>query len=60
MSLERLFYPRGVAVVGSMSPGKLGCELVKQMLAGGYAGDLFAVNPKAEGFGGKQIGRAHV
>jgi len=52
MSLERLFYPRGVAVVGSMSPGKLGCELVKQMLAGGYAGDLFAVNPKAEGFGG--------
>ena len=52
MSLDALFYPRGVAVVGSMSAGKLGCELVKQMQAGGYAGALYAVNPKAEGYAG--------
>jgi len=48
MSIERLFYPRGVAVVGSTSEGKLGLELVRQILEGGYK-DLFAVNPKAQG-----------
>lgn len=49
MRLERLFYPRGVAVVGSMSAGKLGAALVQQIQAGGFTGDLFAVNPKGEG-----------
>jgi len=52
--LERLFYPRGVAVIGSASEGKLGYELIRQMRDGGYGqasghGRLFAVNPKAEG-----------
>ena len=49
MSLEALFTPRAVAVIGSMSPGKLGAVLLKQLIDGGYAGDLFAVNPKAAG-----------
>jgi len=48
MSIQSLFYPRGVAVVGSTSEGKLGYELIRQILDGGYH-DLFAVNPKAEG-----------
>jgi len=43
-----LFYPRGVAVVGSTSEGKLGYELIRQILDGGYR-NLFAVNPKAQG-----------
>lgn len=51
--LERLFYPRGVAVVGSASEGKLGYELIRQMRQGGYGGaeakGLFVVNPKGEG-----------
>ena len=48
MSLHSLFYPRGVAVVGSTAEGKLGYELISQMLDGGYR-DIFAVNPKAQG-----------
>ena len=48
MSIQNLFTPRGVAVVGSTSEGKLGYELIRQILRGGYQ-DVFAVNPKAQG-----------
>ena len=48
MSIKDLFYPRGVAVIGSTSEGKLGWELIRQMLDGGYR-DIYAVNPKAQG-----------
>ena len=48
MSLHPLFYPRNVALVGSVSEGKIGFELLRQMLKGGYR-DAFAVNPKAQG-----------
>ncbi len=48
MSLQSLFYPRGVAVIGSASEGKLGYELIRQILDGGYE-HVFAVNPKAQG-----------
>jgi len=48
MSLQSLFYPRGVAVVGSTSEGKIGYELIRQILDGGYR-EVFAVNPRAQG-----------
>ena len=48
MTIDKLFYPRGVAVVGSASEGRLGYELIRQVLDGGYQ-DVFAVNPKAQG-----------
>lgn len=48
MSIQSLFYPRGVAVIGSTTEGKLGYQLIRQIMAGGYK-DLFAVNPKAQG-----------
>jgi acetyltransferase len=53
-ALDCLFYPRGVAVIGSASEGKLGYELIRQIHEGGYGvsselGRLFVVNPKAEG-----------
>ena len=52
-ALERLFYPRGVVVIGSASKGKLGYELLRQMCDGGYGAlegqRLFVVNPKSEG-----------
>jgi acyl-CoA synthetase (NDP forming) len=54
MSIDKLFYPRGVAVIGSMSAGKLGYELARQIVEGGYCGagrGLYAVNPKAQGCG---------
>jgi acyl-CoA synthetase (NDP forming) len=47
MSLQSLFYPRGVAVTGSMAEGKLGYELVKQLVEGG-ATNIYACNPKAQ------------
>src|SRR5271157_1900475 len=52
MDLNRFFYPRSVAIIGSMSPGKLGARLADQILDGGYSGNLAAVNPKAEGSAG--------
>jgi acetyltransferase len=48
MTLDLLFSPRGVAVVGSTTPGKIGYELVKQIVDGGFE-QVFAVNPKAQG-----------
>lgn len=48
MSLRELFYPRGVAVIGSTSKGKLGYELIKQIVDGGYE-HVYAVNPKGQG-----------
>ena len=48
MTLHHLFYPRNVALVGSVAEGKIGFELLRQMLKGGYR-DVFAVNPKAQG-----------
>lgn len=48
MSLGKLFYPRGVAVIGSTSKGKLGYELIRKIVNGGY-NDVCAVNPKGQG-----------
>jgi acetyltransferase len=47
-TLDRLFSPRAVAVVGSATPGKIGYELVKQIVDGGFE-QVYAVNPKAQG-----------
>jgi len=48
ISMRSLFYPRGVAIVGSMSEGKIGYELVRQVLDGGFQ-EVYAVNPNARG-----------
>ena len=48
MSLQSFFYPRGVAVIGSASEGRIGHELTRQLLDGGYQ-EVFVVNPKARG-----------
>jgi len=47
-SLELLFHPRAVAVFGSVKRGKIGHQLVTQLVQGGFPGRLSAVNPKAE------------
>jgi acetyltransferase len=47
-AIHRLFYPRGVAVVGSTGAGKIGYELIRQIRDGGFQ-DVYAVNPKARG-----------
>jgi acetyltransferase len=46
--LESLLYPHSVAVIGaSRNPGKVGYELVANLVKGGFAGDLILVNPTA-------------
>jgi acyl-CoA synthetase (NDP forming) len=47
--VARLFRGNSVAVVGaSTSPGKLGHEILANILNGGYQGRIYPVNPKAE------------
>ncbi|MCR4433331.1 MAG: acetate--CoA ligase family protein [Caldiserica bacterium] len=48
MSFKELFYPRSVAVAGSVSEGKLGYFLIKQLLEGGFE-KVYALNPKGQG-----------
>lgn len=51
--IDRFFCPRSVAVIGaSYTPGKPGHEVIRNILANGYGGQLFLVNPK----GGELLG----
>jgi len=50
MQLQELYYPRGVAVSGSVTPGKLGAVLIGRLVEGGFP-HIYAVNPKAQGSG---------
>ena len=46
---QALFQPRGVLIAGASShPGKFGFVSLHNVLAGGYAGRVFATNPKGE------------
>jgi len=46
--LDRLCEPGAVAVVGSVKPGKIGHQLLTQLVEGGFPGALYAVNPGSE------------
>ena len=47
--LEELFCPDSVAVIGaSRSVGKVGHEIVANLLAGGFGGQIVPVNPSAD------------
>ncbi len=48
MSIDCLFNPRGIALVGSVSKGRLGYFILQQILEGGYQ-SVYAVNPRGEG-----------
>jgi acetyltransferase len=46
-NLHKIFQPRRIAVVGaSDSPSKVGNQVLRNLLAGAFPGDLYAVNPK--------------
>jgi len=52
MSLERFFNPKSVAIVGaSREPGKVGYEILTNIINAGYEGKIFPVNPKAQEIG---------
>lgn len=47
-SLQPLLYPRGVAVVGARSNGSgVGAAILRSIVEGRYAGDLYVVHPRA-------------
>jgi len=49
MSLQSFFHPKSVAVIGaSRQKGKVGFEMLTNLIAGGYRGKIFPVNPKSE------------
>lgn len=48
VDLESLFRPRSVAVVGaSRRPGSIGWQVLHNLVAGGFQGMVFPVNPRA-------------
>lgn len=51
-TLQTLFYPDSIAIIGaSRDPKKIGAIVLANLLASGYQGKLFPVNPKAENIG---------
>jgi len=52
MSLKRFFNPRSVAIVGaSREPGKVGYEILTNIINAGYEGRIFPINPKTDKIG---------
>jgi len=49
MALKKFFNPSSVAIVGaSRTKGKVGYEILRSMLDGGYKGGIFPINPNTE------------
>ena len=49
MSLEKFFNPESVAIVGaSQTKGKVGYEILTNMVKAGFKGEIFPVNHKAK------------
>jgi acyl-CoA synthetase (NDP forming) len=47
--LRAFFHPSSIAVIGaSDSAGKLGHEILKNLVEGGFPGALYPINPKSE------------
>ena len=47
--LESLLYPKNIAVIGaSRTPGKVGHEIVANLIEGGFQGEIIPVNPAAD------------
>ena len=55
--VDALFRPRRVAVVGSVSEGKIGRVLIDQLLQGGFR-NVYAINPRAQGVDGAPAARS--
>jgi acetyltransferase len=49
MSLESFFNPKSVAIIGaSRQKGKVGYEILANLIQGGYPGKIYPVNPNAD------------
>ncbi|MGH3368261.1 MAG: acetate--CoA ligase family protein [Nocardioidaceae bacterium] len=54
-SMNRIMKPRSIAVIGaSNEDGKIGNSVMKNLINGGYQGDIFPINPKSDEVLGKK------
>ena len=54
-AMDRIMNPRAVAVIGaSEGEGKIGNSVMKNIINGGYPGELYPINPKADQILGKK------
>ncbi|MEV6721680.1 acetate--CoA ligase family protein [Streptomyces xanthochromogenes] len=54
-SMRRLMQPRSVAVIGaSNEPGKIGHSVMRNLVDGGYSGEIHPVNPRAHDIQGRK------
>jgi len=54
--IGRMFNPKSIAFIGASAQlGKWGNMLMTNVLAGGYEGDVYLVNPKAEKIAGRKV-----
>ncbi len=55
VGLQLLFEPRSVAIIGaSTTPGKVGHDILRNMLSSGFAGEVYPVNLHADEILGKK------
>ncbi len=54
-TMNRMMHPKAVAVIGaSNEQGKLGNSVMRNLIDGGFPGDIYPVNPKADEVTGKK------
>ena len=54
-SMNRMMQPRAIAVIGaSDEEGKIGNSVMKNLVNGGFAGEIYPINPKADEILGKK------
>ena len=59
VNFEKFFEPKSVVVIGASSvPHKPGNDVIRNILANGYAGKLYLVNPKGEEIMGMKVHRS--
>jgi acetyl coenzyme A synthetase (ADP forming)-like protein len=55
-TMQRIFHPKSVAVIGaSAEDGKIGNSVMKNLINGGFAGEIHPVHPKADEILGKKV-----
>ena len=53
--MTRIMKPKGVAVIGaSAEDGKIGNSVMKNLINGGYQGEIYPIHPKADSIMGKK------
>jgi acetyl coenzyme A synthetase (ADP forming)-like protein len=55
-TMGRIFHPRAIAVIGaSAEDGKIGNSVMKNLIDGGFKGEIYPVHPKADEILGKKV-----